>query len=111
MLRFIIRRTTVAIPTLIAVSIFTFIIIQLPPGDYLTSYVTTLRATGETVDEAVVRPSVAVAATLGGGVSRDFESPGTRAKTAAMLREALVAAESYRERLASEVTPDRDLGL
>jgi peptide/nickel transport system permease protein len=42
------------IPTLIIVSILSFIIIQLPPGDYLTSYVTTLRATGETVDEATL---------------------------------------------------------
>jgi peptide/nickel transport system permease protein len=29
-----------------------FIIIQLPPGDYLTSYAATLRATGDAVDEA-----------------------------------------------------------
>jgi peptide/nickel transport system permease protein len=42
------------IPTLIIVSILSFAIIQLPPGDYLTSYVTTLRATGETVDEATL---------------------------------------------------------
>jgi peptide/nickel transport system permease protein len=42
------------IPTLIIISILSFIIIQLPPGDYLTSYVTTLRATGETVDEATL---------------------------------------------------------
>ena len=54
MLRFVIRRTLVAIPTLIAVSIFTFIIIQLPPGDYLSSYVLSLRAQGDTVDEAEI---------------------------------------------------------
>jgi peptide/nickel transport system permease protein len=42
------------IPTLIIVSMLSFAIIQLPPGDYLTSYVTTLRATGETVDEATL---------------------------------------------------------
>ena len=51
MLRFIIRRTLVAIPTLIAVSIFTFIIIQLPPGDYLSSYVMQLREQGDEVDD------------------------------------------------------------
>jgi peptide/nickel transport system permease protein len=42
------------IPTLFIVSIISFTIIQLPPGDYLTSMVTTLRATGETIDEATL---------------------------------------------------------
>jgi peptide/nickel transport system permease protein len=54
MLRFIIRRTAVAIPTLIAVSIFTFIIIQLPPGDYLSSYILRLREQGDEVDDAEI---------------------------------------------------------
>jgi len=54
MLQFIVRRILYMIPTLVIVSILSFIIIQLPPGDYLTSYVTTLRATGETVDEATL---------------------------------------------------------
>jgi peptide/nickel transport system permease protein len=54
MLQFALRRILYMIPTLIIVSILSFIIIQLPPGDYLTSYVTTLRATGETVDEATL---------------------------------------------------------
>ena len=49
--KYIFRRTLVAIPSLIAISIFSFIIIQLPPGDYLTSYVMGLRQTGDTVDE------------------------------------------------------------
>jgi len=40
------------IPTLIVISMISFIIIQLPPGDYLTSYAATLRATGDAVDEA-----------------------------------------------------------
>jgi peptide/nickel transport system permease protein len=42
------------VPTLLAVSIVAFIIIDLPPGDYLTSYVANLRATGEEVDEAII---------------------------------------------------------
>jgi peptide/nickel transport system permease protein len=54
MLLFTLRRIVYMIPTLIIVSILSFAIIQLPPGDYLTSYVTTLRATGETVDEATL---------------------------------------------------------
>jgi peptide/nickel transport system permease protein len=40
------------IPTLFAISIVSFVIIQLPPGDYLTSLVATMASTGETVDRA-----------------------------------------------------------
>ena len=37
------------IPTLLVISIISFSIIQLPPGDYLTSYIAALEETGETV--------------------------------------------------------------
>jgi peptide/nickel transport system permease protein len=40
------------IPILVAISIITFIIIQLPPGDFLTSYVAELSTSGESVDQA-----------------------------------------------------------
>ncbi len=49
---FILRRTLWAIPTLIVVSFISFIIIQLPPGDYVTAYVAELRHSGEYVTEA-----------------------------------------------------------
>ena len=52
MFQYILRRLTLFIPTLIAISIVAFILIQLPPGDYLTSYVATLASSGESVDEA-----------------------------------------------------------
>ena len=54
MLQFTLRRIVYMIQTLIVISILSFAIIQLPPGDYLTTYVTTLRATGELVDEATL---------------------------------------------------------
>jgi len=38
------------IVTLFVVSILVFVIIQLPPGDYLTTYIEELKAQGETVD-------------------------------------------------------------
>ncbi|NIM29644.1 MAG: ABC transporter permease subunit [Gammaproteobacteria bacterium] len=49
MFRFLIRRTLVMIPTLLVISAMVFIIIQLPEGDYLTSYITELEAQGEKV--------------------------------------------------------------
>lgn len=54
MAQFIFRRVLLMIPTLFAVSIVAFIIIQLPPGDFLTSYITNLAGTGETVQEDVI---------------------------------------------------------
>ncbi len=38
------------IPTLFAISAITFIIIQLPPGDYLSTYIAELQSQGENVD-------------------------------------------------------------
>jgi peptide/nickel transport system permease protein len=51
MLRYIAQRAFIAIPTLIVVSMISFAIIQLPPGDYLTAYVATLRSTGELLQQ------------------------------------------------------------
>ena len=52
MFAYIIRRVLLMIPTLAAVSVLSFVIIQLPPGDFLTSYVSQLRQQGENVDES-----------------------------------------------------------
>jgi peptide/nickel transport system permease protein len=43
MLKYIARRILLAIPTLFVISIISFVIIQLPPGDLLTSYLAELR--------------------------------------------------------------------
>ena len=42
------------IPTLFAISIITFVIIQLPPGDYLSTYIAELQSQGENVDIAKI---------------------------------------------------------
>ena len=52
MLVFIVQRILLMIPMLVAISILSFVIIQLPPGDFLTSYVAQLRQEGDEVDEA-----------------------------------------------------------
>ncbi|MGO9568266.1 MAG: ABC transporter permease [Desulfomonilaceae bacterium] len=52
MISYIIRRLLIMIPTLVAISIISFTIIQLPPGDFLTTYVAQLSVSGETVDQA-----------------------------------------------------------
>lgn len=54
MFAYIVRRILLMIPMLIAISILSFVIIQLPPGDFLTSYVAQLRMQGDIVDEAQI---------------------------------------------------------
>jgi peptide/nickel transport system permease protein len=52
MLRYLVHRLFLMVPTIIAISVVTFILIQLPPGDFLSVYVAGLAQTGEQVDEA-----------------------------------------------------------
>jgi len=49
MLGYIIRRLLLAVVTIIFISILSFIIIQLPPGDYVDSYIAQLSASGALV--------------------------------------------------------------
>jgi peptide/nickel transport system permease protein len=51
MLTYIARRIVLALFTVWAVSVLAFIIIQLPPGDYITSYIAQMAATGSIVSE------------------------------------------------------------
>ena len=54
MIAFLVRRLITMVWTLIGISILVFIIIQLPPGDYLSNYMSELRAMGEKVaDEKI----------------------------------------------------------
>lgn len=54
MLAFLIRRIGYMLVTLVLVSILTFFIIQLPPGDYLSSMVAGMSAEGVQVNQAFV---------------------------------------------------------
>ena len=54
MLKFLVHRLLIMIPTLLAISLIVFIIIQLPPGDYLTSYINELQSQGESVDQVKI---------------------------------------------------------
>ena len=51
MLEYILRRVLTMIPTLLVISLLVFVIIQLPPGDYLESHIAELQSQGESVDE------------------------------------------------------------
>jgi peptide/nickel transport system permease protein len=51
MFAYIIRRILIMIPTLFLISIISFVALQLPPGDYLTSYAAQLTTQGEYIDQ------------------------------------------------------------
>ena len=48
---FILKRILQAIPILFGISVIAFAIIQLPPGDYLTTYVNNLRSQGDVISD------------------------------------------------------------
>ena len=50
--RYLLRRFLLMILTVFIISIISFLIIQAPPGDYMTTYVSRLVAQGEQIDES-----------------------------------------------------------
>ena len=48
---FIVKRLIWMLPFLIAISFLSFVLIQLPPGDYVTTYIATLAASNEIIDQ------------------------------------------------------------
>jgi peptide/nickel transport system permease protein len=54
MLAYLARRTLLALVTIVAISVLSFAIIQLPPGDFVTTYIASMSAGGATVSEAEI---------------------------------------------------------
>jgi peptide/nickel transport system permease protein len=54
-LRYIAFRILLMVPTVFAISVVSFVIIHLPPGDFLTSYVAGITARGESIDDATIQ--------------------------------------------------------
>ncbi len=52
MVQYLIKRVITMVMTLVVISALVFIIIKLPPGDYLTTYIEELKAQGENVDQS-----------------------------------------------------------
>jgi peptide/nickel transport system permease protein len=54
MLLFILKRLAGMIPAMFAISLLAFTVIQLPPGDYVSTYAAQIAMSGERVDSAVL---------------------------------------------------------
>lgn len=84
------------------------------PGALISGQTMIVKTSGETVEEALVDSTFALAMTLGATVSSGFKSPGTRSKGIAMLRKSLVEAKNYVDKRKYEDDkhrPGRDLKL
>ncbi len=85
------------------------------PGALISGQTMIVKTRGGTIDEAVVKPQMMLAMTLGpSAYGKDRKNPGTRAKEMAMLREQFIKADAYRKKRAKaddEKKPARDLSL
>ncbi len=82
------------------------------PGSLISGQTMVVKTVGRTVEEAVVKPVAAVAATLGPSAREQGRAPGTRSKAVAMLRAELLKAQEHRRKLESAAEggePARDL--
>jgi len=71
------------------------------PGELISGQTLIVKTAGNTVDQAVLVSTAAVAATLGPGAQKaEGKSPGTRGKMMAMLRGELLKAQAYAEKRA-----------
>ncbi len=86
------------------------------PGELISGQTIIVKTAGDSVEAALVKDAAAVAATLGPQAMKQEkgQSPGTRGKQLAMLREQIVKAEEYQQKLQKaepDKKPDRDLKL
>ncbi|MFV0334231.1 MAG: ABC transporter permease [Tropicimonas sp.] len=54
MTAFILRRLVAIVLTLLALSVVVFVVIQLPPGDFVTSYIARISGSGESIDQGTI---------------------------------------------------------
>ncbi|MEP0548237.1 MAG: amidohydrolase family protein [Rhodothermales bacterium] len=82
------------------------------PGAPVGGQTAIFKTHARTVADGLVEDAPMVAITVGSGTQRNFDSPGTRSKLIAELREALLEAQRYAEDMAKEdeeKRPARDL--
>ena len=81
------------------------------PGALASGQTMIAKTPYNTVEKALVDSATTVAFTLGSGVGRNFDTPGTRSKGVAMLRQKFIEANEYAEKRNSDNPPSKDLRL
>ena len=67
------------------------------PGAVVSGQTMIVKTVGKTIDEAIIDSTTALSITLGSAVRNHYDTPGTRSKSVAMLRQELIRAGSYAE--------------
>lgn len=80
------------------------------PGALVSGQTMIVKTAGNTVEQSLIDSTTAIAITLGTGIRGGYNTPGTRAKSVAMLRQHLIEAQDYAESRSSDEPPSRDLG-
>lgn len=80
------------------------------PGQLISGQTFVVKTRGDNVDEAVLKPKMMVACTLGSaGYGREGKSPGSRAKQMAMLRQEFIHVRGYLDKVsAAQADPEKD---
>ena len=81
------------------------------PGALVSGRTMVVKTRGDSVEEALIEPAKMLAVTLG-RLDSDFRTPGTRAKSVAMLRGALLDAQDYldKQKKAAEKAEEAEEG-
>lgn len=82
------------------------------PGALMSGQTMIVKTVGETAEEATIKEEAMIAMTIGASVASKFKSPGTRSKGVAMIRETLVSAQTYQEKMKNKDVskrPERNL--
>jgi len=81
------------------------------PGAVISGQTMVAKTIGNSVDEATVHPVKMLSVTLGPGIRSTFNTPGTRAKAVAMLRQELIRAQDYGQKRADGEIDSKDLKM
>ncbi len=80
------------------------------PGALVSGQTMIAKTAGNTVEQSLVDSTTAIAITLGAGIRGGYSTPGTRAKSVAMLRQNLIEGQDYAKNRNSDNPPSRNLG-
>lgn len=81
------------------------------PGAVISGQTMIAKTSGSTVADALVDSATTLAVTFGPSIESNYESPGTRAKSVAVLRQDLIKANEYAEKSAGGEDQSRDLKM
>lgn len=81
------------------------------PGAVISGQTMIAKTSGKTVEESLVDSTTTIAVTFGPSIDNNYETPGTRAKAVAVLRQDLIEAREYADKRAAGEDQSRNLKM